>query len=147
LRAHPDQSLGASLFSSVPVADRWRPVLLALLARRHQRVILRRADAKIGQWRPRPHYCFENVDYWVRCSPQCKRVDGFVYFDYRRWGLGFVRFVPHAVVEVEDGTLVDITPHGASDDYPFIRHVGTEEEFVALQAEQGGHVGLDLVTP
>jgi len=56
----------------------------------------------------------------------------------------FLRFTPHALVEVEDGTLVDITPHGATQDYPFLRHIGTYEEFLAMQVEQGDHVGLDL---
>ena len=59
--------------------------------------------------------------------------------------MGFVRFVPHCVIEVEDGTLADITPHEASGDYPFIRHIGTREEFLAIQEQQGTHVGLDLI--
>ena len=35
----------------------------------------------------------------------------------------------HSAVETEDGTLCDITPQEASTDYPFIRHLGTDEEF------------------
>ena len=35
----------------------------------------------------------------------------------------------HSAVETKDGTLWDITPHEASVNYPFIRHLGTNEEF------------------
>ena len=39
---------------------------------------------------------------------------------------------PHSLVELEDGTLVDITPHGASQQHPFVRHIGTEEELAGM---------------
>lgn len=38
----------------------------------------------------------------------------------------------HSVVELEDETLIDITPSGVSQQPPFVRHTGTDEEFVAM---------------
>jgi len=89
------------------------------------------------------HYCFDNVDTWVGQQTQHKRVDGFMMFNYLPWQLRFVRFVPHCVIEVEDGLLVDITPHRASTDYQFIRHTGTLDQFIEIQRAQGSNVGLD----
>lgn len=82
----------------------------------------------------------------MRFNPQHKCVYGFVYFDYLKWGLRFVRFMAHCVIEVEDGTLVDITPHNTSAGYPFIRYSGTDEEFAGI-VSAGPRIGLDLVIP
>ena len=46
--------------------------------------------------------------------------------------LGVWRVTGHSLVENEHGELVDITPTQASQDYPFVRHVGTDEEFAAM---------------
>jgi len=92
-----------------PQAKNLRNLTASLYRRRGEGVILRRADARIGEWKPQVNYCAQNVDAWVRYNPHHKRVDGFVFFDYGV--LSFVRFQPHCVLEVEDGALVDITPH------------------------------------
>jgi hypothetical protein len=44
------------------------------------------------------------------------------------------RVAAHSVFKIEDGTLVDITPHEARG-HPFIRHNGSMEEFVAMAEE------------
>jgi len=93
-------------------------------------VRLKRARVRIDDWRPEPHYCHENVAMWVKHNPHHKHVFGFVFFDFGV--LGFVQFAAHSAVEIEDGSLVDITPHGASEDYPFIRHTGTYDEFAGM---------------
>jgi hypothetical protein len=49
--------------------------------------------------------------------------------EYGRPNATCIRLMAHSAVETEDGTLCDITPHEASTDYPFIRHLGTDEEF------------------
>jgi hypothetical protein len=46
--------------------------------------------------------------------------------------LGFCRFIPHSVVEDEEGVLFDITPSRASRRYPFLKDELTEEEYVLL---------------
>ncbi len=129
----------------LPTSPARRRFLLTLYARRHDAVFLRRATARIGDWEPMAHCCAGNVDYWVRHNPDYRRVDGFLMLDYRPVGLDFVRFLPHCALEDRSGVLVDITPHHASEDYPFIRNMGTRAEFMALM--DGERFGLDLILP
>lgn len=82
-------------------------------------------------WHPQPKFCHDNVAAWVSRSPQHKHVKGFVIFDLRML-LGIWQVHAHSVVELEDGTLIDITPSGVSRPYPFVRHIGTEEEFAEM---------------
>jgi hypothetical protein len=112
--------------------DLLQQLALALYGRLNEAVYLERAKARVGPWEPQMHYCHENVRDWVKYNPQHKHVFGFVFFDLSRFG--YVEFQPHSVIEMEDGTLVDITPHQASDDYPFLRHTGSDDEFAAAAA-------------
>lgn len=82
-------------------------------------------------WRPRPKFCHDNVAAWVYISPRHKHVRGYVIFDMRPI-LGVWQVQAHSVVELEDGTLIDITPSGVSQLYPFVRHIGSEEDFAAM---------------
>jgi len=65
-------------------------------------------------------------------KPEHKHVIGFLVFDMSPFG--HMKIAAHSLVEIEDGTLVDITPHGAEADYPFVRHIGTHKEFSAMVA-------------
>jgi hypothetical protein len=56
-----------------------------------------------------------------------------------------MQIAAHSLVELEDGTLADITPHGAEGVYPFIRHTGTFEEFVAVAEHIKTDVPLALL--
>jgi hypothetical protein len=88
----------------------FRAYIRALYERRATGVPLRRArPMAIPGWQPEMHGCYQNVDMWIHHNPQYQRVDGFLYFDFDGYA-DHVLFVPHAVVQVEDGTLVDITP-------------------------------------
>jgi hypothetical protein len=100
----------------------------AVVKRLDQSVILRRIVAHIGEWTPTVNRCHDNVAIWVAKNPQHKHVHGFIYMDLRP-NAQYIRLMAHSAVETEDGTLCDITPHQASIDYPFIRHLGTDEEF------------------
>lgn len=102
-----------------------------VLARRSEGVIVPFRRVGIGDWLPREHYCHDNVAAWVYRSPQHKPVQGFHIFDFTL--LGFWRIQAHSIVELEDGTLMDITPNRASQRYPFVRHTGTNEEFAAVE--------------
>lgn len=106
---------------------------LSLFARLGEAVILKQANVKIGNWVPQPHYCHDNVRAWTENRPAHKHVFGYVYFDLSL--VGYVEFAAHSAVEFEDGTLFDITPHGASQQYPFIRHTGTEAEFADIASD------------
>lgn len=103
---------------------------LGLYGRLGEAVRLRRVQVSIGNWSPQPHYCHDNVKAWVEHNPQNRHVYGFVFFDLRP--IGYVEFAAHSAVELEDGMLVDITPHNASQDYPFLRHTGTFDEFATI---------------
>ena len=81
-------------------------------------------------WSPKLHCCHDNVRDWVARNPGHKHVTGYLIFDLRIIGMLVVQ--PHSLVEFEDGILVDITPHGASQQYPFVRHVGSDEEFAEM---------------
>jgi hypothetical protein len=107
----------------------------ALYQRRGEGVRLRIARPVVDGWQPIIHECYENVDSWIRLRPDHKRIDGFIYYD-QLTEFGFAKFTAHCVVEDENGVLADITPHGATNEYLFIRHTGNREEFNAL-AELG----------
>jgi hypothetical protein len=74
------------------------------------------------------HQCLENAAEWVRSHPGDRLVYGYVYFDFRPL-LRHVRFTPHVAVCTAAGEWLDVTPHNALDDHPFLPHTGTEEEF------------------
>jgi len=100
----------------------------SVVKRLDQSVILHRIVARIGEWAPTVNRCHDNVAIWVAKKPQHKHVYGFIYMDLRP-NAQYIRLMAHSAVETEDGTLCDITPHEASAEYPFIRHLGTDEEF------------------
>jgi hypothetical protein len=108
-------------------------VVRSAFSRMHEQVQLVRKAARVGDWTPQPHQCHDNVREWVAKNPRHIHVYGYLLFDFRLMN-GCFRLTAHSVVEDENGTLHDITPSGASADYPFIRHVGSEEDF-AITAE------------
>jgi hypothetical protein len=105
----------------------YRELGISLYRRIGEGILLPNVSVKIGDWRPQPKMCYSNVDYWIERHPHHKRVLGFAYFNAS--ALSFLRFAAHCVVEIEDGQLIEITPHGALGGYPFIRHTGTYELF------------------
>lgn len=125
-----EEDVWGNLLPKIPQTEGLRALALALYQRRGEGTICRRSKVAIGDWQPQMHRCTWNVDTWVHHNPTHRRVYGYLYFDFDRY-LDHVRFQPHCVVEIEDGSLVDITPHDSEGDYPFIRHVGTDEEFLA----------------
>jgi hypothetical protein len=84
-----------------------------------------------SDWLPGPKYCHDNVVAWVSRSPQHKHVRGYVIFDLR-FLFGVWQVQAHSVVELEDGSLIDITPSDVSQPYPFVRHIGSDEEFAGM---------------
>jgi hypothetical protein len=77
-------------------------------------------------WKPESRACHSNVETWIRHSPAHKRVRGLLlqgpFFNF--W-----RVLAHSLVQVEDGSLVEITPQEGNQLHPFVRHLGTEDEF------------------
>lgn len=109
----------------------------SVIARRSEAVLVpfrevgMKGAAGEPDWLPQPKFCHDNVAAWVSRSPQHKRVRGYVIFDMRML-IGVWQVQAHTVVKLEDGALIDITPSGVSRPYPFVRHIGTEEEFAEM---------------
>ncbi len=101
-----------------------------IFARRSESVFPINREVSLPGWRPQPNQCHDNVLAWVSAKPEHKHVYGYLLFDYRE--LGFWMLRPHSLVEFEDGTLVDITPRPTTQQHPFIRHFGSEEEFAEM---------------
>lgn len=89
--------------------------------------IIPRAVIDGGNWQPYPNKCHENVDIWCGHNSNYHPVRGWLYFDLP--GIAYVKFVAHSVVRKPDGSLVDITPSGASSDYPFVTANLTDDEY------------------
>lgn len=83
-------------------------------------------------WQPQENDCHTNVATWVHHFPETSHVRGFLLFDFEGL-LPYVWFTPHSVLRLEDGRLVDITPSRASQRYPFIEHLGTNEEWAVAE--------------
>jgi hypothetical protein len=119
----------------------YRELGISLYRRIGEGILLPNVSVQIGDWRPQPNMCYSNVDYWIEHHPHHKRILGFAYFKMSLFSPP--RFAAHCVVEIEDGRLIEITPHGAMGNYPFIRHTGTFELF------QEAHwlVNIDVALP
>lgn len=101
----------------------------------------------LERWLPSPHLCYDNVDIWVRRSPEYKAIRGWAVFDLRVAAPIFsipphIKFVGHSVVEMPDGTLIDITPSDVSRRPLFLRHDDAYEEFEALRMK---YIPLEIV--
>jgi hypothetical protein len=111
-RVPPTEELGAltrRLFDRAPRGD-WQ--------------ILRRQVLEGAQ----KHQCLANAEEWVRRHPG--RPLGLRLRLLRlRPLLRHVRFTPHVAVYTAAGEWLDVTPHHALDDHPFLPHAGAEDEF------------------
>jgi hypothetical protein len=89
-------------------------------------------EVSLGNWRPEPAQCHENVNAWVRNRPQYRTVRGWLVSEQ---GPGLYWLTAHSVVCDQQGKLLDITPpirDTARLETRFLRHLGTEEQFSAL---------------
>jgi hypothetical protein len=77
---------------------------------------------------PTPHLCHHNVREWVALYPKYKHVYGFFVANRQPISDGTL-VIAHSAVEDTDGALCDITPSELDVCYPFVRHLGTLEEF------------------
>jgi hypothetical protein len=128
MRRRESSPIGAAKNNTRAEMDAIARLAKSVVKRLDQSVILRRIVAHIGEWTPTVNRCHDNVAIWVAKEPRHKHVYGFIYMDLRP-NAQCIRLMAHSAVETEDGTLCDITLHQASIEYPFIRHLGTDEEF------------------
>jgi hypothetical protein len=100
----------------------------ALHARRHTARKLRYRSVAESDWTPQPAQCHANVDHMVRSHPALKAVRGWLI--RATDGNEGRNYAAHSVIE-DHGELFDITLQSQEecDHYPFIEHVGPEDEF------------------
>ena len=99
-------------------------------------VVVAPVEVSIGNWKPQPNRCHENVTIWCQNNPDFRAVRGWLYMDMTGQ-LDFEVFLAHSVIQDSGGKFWDITPLQALERYPFIPAVETEEEY-AKRNEQGG---------
>jgi hypothetical protein len=142
MRRHDSSAISVAKNNTQVHTDAIARLAISVVKRLHQSVFLRRKVVHIGEWTPTVNRCHDNVAIWVAKKPQYKHVHGFIYMDLRP-NAQCIRLMAHSAVETEEGTLCDITPHEASIDYPFIRHLGTDEEFELFG--RVGHFDLSVL--
>ncbi len=103
----------------------------ALRARLSEAVIVATATVSIGEWMPQPNQCHENVTVWCTHNQAYEVVRGWLYMDMAGQ-LAYEVFLAHSVVRDHEGRLWDITPRQASQAYPFLAAVESEEEYGGL---------------
>jgi hypothetical protein len=114
-----------------------RMVLAALLYERLDSAVhVRQCGDRIDGWRPRAGLCHENVVEWVKRNPDHRPVRGWLYAPYLTTE-NIARFLSHSIIETEPGELMDITLASTEWAHPFIRHIGSEEEFLKLVHNNG----------
>src|SRR5689334_12473115 len=100
----------------------------SLFARVHEAVVLGWAEVEIGDWRPGAKDCHANVTTLCAHDSAYSSVRGWLYFDFGGC-LDRVQFLAHSAVRGPDGTLYDITPSQASQQYPFVAANLSEHEY------------------
>lgn len=127
-------------------AEEQQALLKGLYRRLAEAVVAPFVGVSIGDWKPSEGLCHHNVTAYVEEDKDCRAVRGWLVFNYNKDTMGLVpvvRFTAHSLVERKDGSLIDITPSRASQRYPFLRHDGTEDEFLRL-VQENNIVNLDL---
>ncbi len=107
-----------------------------LYERINESVILKCADVSVGDWTPIENDCHGNATNFCEHQKDYKPARGWLYFDYG--GLtDRVQFLAHSAIQAPDGTLYDITPSSASQQYPFIMAEESEEDYARLVEGEG----------
>jgi hypothetical protein len=102
-----------------------------LYTMRESGVIVPHEMRVLGDWTPSAKDCHVNAGYWAESNLGTSVVRGWFYFHFNQM-LGYVNFVAHSMIRESDGRLLDLTPRQTFEDYPFIVHPGSIEEFDAL---------------
>lgn len=90
-------------------------------------------EKTLAHYEPTLHRCHDNVREFVAMHPEHKHVFGFLVAQRPAFDDSLV--IAHSAVETPEGLLVDITPSESEFAYPFVRHVGTREEFDLIANE------------
>ena len=107
-----------------------------LYSRIDEAVVLSCADVGIGNWVPEHNECHINVTTFCEHQPDYSLVRGWLFFDLGGTS-DKVKFLADSVVRSQDGTLYDITPSRASQQYPFVSADESEKEYRELVEKEG----------
>jgi len=104
-----------------------------LFERRASGIRVPRVVLEPGGWQPSPRCCHVNIDYYCDHYADHRAVRGWLFFDYE-YALGCVSFLPHSVLGLPGGELVDIPPplDPSARIYPFIEAKLSDEDFFAI---------------
>src|SRR5271163_4324616 len=92
-------------------------------------------EKSLRDFQPTPHRCHDNVREWVALNPKFRHIRGFLVANRLPISDGTL-VIAHSAVADTDGTLCDITPSELEVRYPFVRHLGTTEEFELIAATE-----------
>ncbi|PCE30360.1 hypothetical protein [Burkholderia ubonensis] len=105
--------------------------------------IARYVDALPG-CAPRPGYCHDQVDLWLRSHPGDTPVRGWLnQADF----LVAIRFVSHSLVRTAAGDLLDVTYAAPSYPQHFIEHPVAAGDFFALVRDEPPVPYIDVALP
>jgi hypothetical protein len=99
-------------------------------------VRIQQCGDKLDHWTPEPGRCHENVALWIKLHPSHRPIRGWLYAPYLTT-TDTARFLSHSIVETETGELMDVTLPSNEWAHPFIRHEGSEDEFLELIRNNG----------
>ena len=105
---------------------------VALHSRRHTAVPMHHRTVATDTWKPEPSQCHANVDYWADLNSALRAVRGWMIVSENQTGR--CHFEAHSVVG-DGNMLFDITlaDDAACTGIRFLPHIGTEEEFRAVE--------------
>lgn len=89
----------------------------------------------LTRYEPTLHRCHENVKEFVEKYPGYCQVRGFLVAN-RQPIADTTLVMAHSAVGAPDGSLNDITPSALDDRYPFVPHLGTDQEFELIAAAE-----------
>ncbi len=104
-----------------------------IVLRHSEGVLLERLAISMEGWVPTAGNCHGNVDRFVLANPTYRYVRGYLVFDT---GSGNWRIVAHSVLMDPNGTMFDVTPPWRCERYPFVRHVGHDDDFLIMAKEE-----------
>lgn len=91
-------------------------------------------EKTLRDYQPMAHLCHDNVREWIKLYPKYQHVRGFLVAN--RPEPDTTLMIAHSAVEGTDGTLCDKTPSDFYARLPFVRRVGTLEEFELIAAHE-----------
>ena len=97
---------------------------------------LRNVGDQVNGWKPTLGKCHENVDSWIAAHHGDRAARGWILTQYLA-PFGFDRFTSHSVIQTPTGELLDVTLPLHECHHRFVRHPGSDAEFLGLVANNG----------